>query len=318
MSEMVSCIILLSFEMHQDETSDQPLEEIPTTNSDGPFAPEQSPPPTFLVQSLDLQEKTISVGSFVQFWNKERVLCNVVITQLLVHPEELRIEGFELLPSSQSQPKKKRLGSLSVFNVLQGIERTFVVVPAWMEKDRSFWPDFVYLAEGIPPAVSSPIEYWLSLVQKKPSQSLRCEYQHVLSEFSAYLLKGLRKFLNTRTMSEKVICEWFPLDPAIQSFFGLGEKKNKIRLDKTFSPLSELLGDDHFFLDEQNYSCEGWGFLKEKHCHHFIVQVVLCNSEGHLKCKAHQILQNPISKIFQGKLSKNKQNFISFHCIQLN
>jgi hypothetical protein len=87
----------------------------------------------------------------------------------------------------------------------------------------------------------------------------------------------------------------------VRDFFNCGDQKcAKIVLAGYFSPLSMLLGTNYHFFND-NYVCKGWGFEKEEFCNHYITQVILQFGARDLKCKAHQVLQNPISKIFQSK-----------------
>jgi hypothetical protein len=270
---------------------------------------EPAPASTIFVDGLDLHGKIVGKGSCIHVIEDQTdKICLVVVLQislqLSIHgPTTFLVEGLLLnhIPSGAYT-----LSSVTSSFVVSSFGTSVIMVSLEEQKMRTSWPDFVVFVD-IPSG--DPLEFCFQERQSVPSPILSCEENQILFSFSSELLQSLRRLLSTRQKGEKqlftlnlnagssrsakVVRHFFDCDNVIQK---------KCVLSGYFSPLSLLLGTNyHFFPDEKNYICSGWGFEGETYCNHFITQVILQFGKNGLKCKAHQVLQNPLSKIFQTK-----------------
>jgi hypothetical protein len=241
---------------------------------------------------------TVCVGSCIEV--RDFSTQHVLIVSCVSIGSPLVISGFELY-----QTEVPLVMSCSPFPVtvnVTAIGKSFQVFPAWALSHRSFWPDFVVFIQ-VQPECSSPISLCLQGVNAVPSMFLSCDEQYSLNLFLSELIRSLNSFLHTRVKGDKVLFIWRPVQESLAFFLGCtSQKKSSVILSEKFHPLDRLLGPDYFFFGEEEgqYCGHSWGFYGEPACNHFITRIgFFFSTNGEMKCKAHQVLQNPKSKIFQ-------------------
>jgi hypothetical protein len=253
------------------------------------------------VTGVQLGETMVCIGLCAQFVDVFQKIRVVLVTSVSCKKESLNVEGLEL--HGTEVPMIMTISnSLAVVSILH-VGRSYQLVPTWMEKSRTFWPDFVLFVTASEDC-HAPSEFFLKVFDLKPSPLLMCADSYILNIFAFNLIKSINSLLSSRTQGDKTLFVWQPSHTfaAVRNFFQVNEKK-KIVESGYFSLLSPLLGSGYFFHGEKEgeYCHYGWGYKEEKVCNHFISQLTLVFSATDLKCRGLQLLQNPRSKIFQCK-----------------
>jgi hypothetical protein len=257
------------------------------------------PNPLLIVDGVDIGGKFIGKGTTLYLEDINGLIHLVVVLELQIRDTTSVVTGLTLMEKNRSLYQV----SLTPLTFQVRVFHTIVqMTPGWMRKTMTSWPDFVVFVD-VPEECDDPLD--ICLCKAAPSPFVLCNDTAVLYNFWIQLSTALRSLLSTRNKQEKLLFTWNVgrNTQVVKSFFEKATiKLGKIIFSHYFSPLSLLLGTDYHFLDENHYSCQGWGFYAEEDlCNHYISQVSLHFGKKDMKCKAHQLLQNPSSKIFQSK-----------------
>jgi hypothetical protein len=211
------------------------------------------------VNGVDIGGKIVGTGSALYVVDETRAYHLVLVLKLQIFASQIVLQGFvfrniiscdeyELLPSPQS---------ITVASFQEGVQ----LVPSWMRKSRTSWPDFVVFVQVLTEC-SDPSEFYLKNVGSSPSPMLSCDKTAILYSFARELFDSVRALLATRNRGEKLLFSWNlgRGTTVLKDFFREHTNKEKVMMSCYFSPLSLLLGSDYHFCSESDYVCEGWGF----------------------------------------------------------